>query len=139
MFGKGGQMVSTSTIFDSVGEESYWQTAVAGFFFLRFLCPTIVTPEAYGIIDSPPDTIARRKFLLIAKVLQSFANGARFLDKEAFLSPFNDWMDSYTHRLVSFLRELSLPPKEPAHVLSIPQVQGIDVLKCTILNPKLIL
>eukprot|EP01129_Flabellula_baltica_P011944 TRINITY_DN5320_c0_g1_i1.p1 TRINITY_DN5320_c0_g1~~TRINITY_DN5320_c0_g1_i1.p1 ORF type:complete len:817 (+),score=204.93 TRINITY_DN5320_c0_g1_i1:25-2451(+) len=112
------------------GEESYWQTAVAGFFFLRFLCPTIVTPEAYGIIDSPPDQTARRKFLLIAKVLQTFANGARFLDKEAFLSPFNDWMDSYTHRLVSFLRDLSNPPQDLSPVLAIPQVNGLDILKC---------
>lgn len=112
------------------GEESYWQTAVAGFFFLRFLCPTIVTPEAYGIIDSPPDPTARRKFLLIAKIIQSFANGARFLDKEAYLSPFNDWMDSYTHRLVSFLRDLSNPPHEPAKVLAIPQINGLEILKC---------
>lgn len=78
-------------------------TAVAGFLFLRFLCPAIVAPESHGGRDfqTPPCITAdgsgfvsgvigkksvsrdvRRSLTLVAKVLQQLGNGVEFGKKE---------------------------------------------------------
>lgn len=37
-----------------------------GFFFLRFLCPAIFTPEGFGILSEAPKPDARRALTLVA-------------------------------------------------------------------------
>lgn len=56
--------------------------AVAGFLFLRLLCPAIVTPEAHGLAVTVPSRGARRNLTLVAKTLQQLANGVEFGQKE---------------------------------------------------------
>lgn len=69
-------------------------TAVAGFMFLRFLCPAIVAPDGYGVIDSTiTDKDHRRAFVLITKVLQNLANRVSFT-KEPFMNCMNEFIDS---------------------------------------------
>ncbi len=49
-------------------------TVVGGFFFLRFVCPSLVAPEGYGLSEQVPDTKARRSLILVSKILQNLAN-----------------------------------------------------------------
>jgi hypothetical protein len=67
-------------------------TVVGGFLFLRFFCPAIVTPEAFGLLESmfcyllasllkhrhfvaePPPAETRRGLVLVSKLLQNLAN-----------------------------------------------------------------
>jgi hypothetical protein len=48
--------------------------AVGGFFFLRFSCPAITAPHAYGLLENPPNENAQRQLVLIGKVIQNLAN-----------------------------------------------------------------
>ncbi|KAJ6249293.1 ras gtpase-activating protein [Anaeramoeba flamelloides] len=54
---------------------------LAGFIFLRFLCPAIVVPESYGIIDTAPNNTSRRALVLVSKVIQSIANGTKLKER----------------------------------------------------------
>jgi len=50
---------------------------VSSFFFLRFVCPAILYPNAYGILETiqEPTPQATRALVLCAKILQNIANG----------------------------------------------------------------
>jgi hypothetical protein len=50
--------------------------SLASFFFLRYLCPALVTPVHYGIINKPPPNNSLRTLMLLGKVIQSLANTA---------------------------------------------------------------
>jgi hypothetical protein len=80
---------------DSVGSKFADQRiqAVGNFVFLRFFCPALSVPEAYGLCsgDVPPE--AKRYLLSVAKVLQVLANNARFGTKDAGLSELNSFLD----------------------------------------------
>lgn len=63
--------------------------AVAGFIFLRFLCPAISSPEGFKLYPvATPE--ARRTLLLVGKILQNLANGVQF--KEDYLAEMNRFL-----------------------------------------------
>jgi hypothetical protein len=72
--------------------------ALGGYLFLRLFCPAISTPEMYGICKEPPSPEARRHLLLVAKVLQTLANGVLFGQKESYMVYLNSFIE--THRQV---------------------------------------
>jgi len=83
-------------------------TSVGGFVFLRFVNPAVLFPVVYGLIDEVPDTpAAKRQLILIAKVLQNLANGVKFGQKEAFMIPLNDFIESNQASYRKFLEEIS--------------------------------
>lgn len=45
-------------------------------YFLRFLCPALISPCDHGLIDGTPSSVTQRNLTLVAKALQSLANGA---------------------------------------------------------------
>jgi len=47
---------------------------VGGFVFLRFICPSIVTPDGHKIINETIPSDARRPLVLISKVIQNISN-----------------------------------------------------------------
>jgi neurofibromin 1 len=59
--------------------------AVGGFLFLRFVCPAITAPHAYGLLENPPNSICQRQLVLIGKVIQSLANLQMPGAKETFM------------------------------------------------------
>lgn len=68
--------------------EKALDSALAGYIFLRFVCPAIVTPSKYGIVDVPLKTKSRRALLLVTRVLQCWANGVAFKPHDQ-LAPLN--------------------------------------------------
>ena len=68
-------------------------TAIAGFIFLRYLCPAIVAPDGFEVIDSPiQDKNIRRYLVIITKTLQNLANRVIFT-KETFMQPINHFIE----------------------------------------------
>lgn len=59
---------------------------VSSVFFLRFICPTIISPASYGLEfeDQPAAAAAdgvHRGLVNLSKILQNFANGFELKDK----------------------------------------------------------
>ncbi len=68
-------------------------SAVGGFMFLRFLCPALVSPEAFGLIRTVAGE-ARRALVLVAKTLQNLANMVVFGSKEEYMVPLNPFIEA---------------------------------------------
>lgn len=81
---------------------------VAGFYFLRYLCPSIVSPPTYGLLGSFPKKESHRGLVLIAKTLQNMANGVQFGVKEPHMEPLNGVMSKYEQQYVSRWRARKL-------------------------------
>ena len=73
--------------------ENSGHFAVGGFFFLRFIGPVLVSPEAFGLVPldfvSPP---LRRTLILVSKILQTLANGIEFGSKEEYMISANTFI-----------------------------------------------
>jgi len=85
--------------------ETHALRSVGSFVVLRFLCPVLTTPEAFGF--QAPSREARRSLILVAKVLQTLVNLVEFGKKEEFLEPFNAWLMATRPMVVSLLNTLS--------------------------------
>eukprot|EP00020_Sapocribrum_chincoteaguense_P004048 CAMPEP_0170754270 /NCGR_PEP_ID=MMETSP0437-20130122/12919_1 /TAXON_ID=0 /ORGANISM="Sexangularia sp." /LENGTH=882 /DNA_ID=CAMNT_0011093409 /DNA_START=153 /DNA_END=2799 /DNA_ORIENTATION=- len=81
--------------------------SVGAFFFLRFVCPAIFSPEGFAIIDNPPDKQSRRALILISKAVQNLANGVKFGKKEEFMADLNPYVLDNVEEIFLFLDELS--------------------------------
>ncbi|CAO0792635.1 unnamed protein product [Mucor circinelloides] len=82
--------------------ESAISSLIGGFFFLRFINPAIVTPQAYMLIDSHPGPNPRTTLTLIAKMLQNLANKPTYA-KESYMIPTNPFVESNKQRIQHFL------------------------------------
>jgi len=69
-------------------------TVIGGFYFLRFVCPAIVSPEGFGVFDKIPDQ-TRRPLIIVSKVIQNLGNNVEFGKKEAYMIPLNDLILEY--------------------------------------------
>jgi hypothetical protein len=97
---------------DTVGEKfpGAEHTAVAGFIFLRYLCPALIAPDGYGVIPTPlQDQNVRRALVLITKVLQNLANRVLFA-KEPFMHCMNPFIEQRLQSIVDMFDEYTLVP-----------------------------
>lgn len=78
---------------------------IGGFFFLRFINPAIVTPQAYMLVDGVPAKFPRRTLTLIAKMLQNLANKPSYA-KEAYMITLNPFVENNKARINQFLNNL---------------------------------
>jgi neurofibromin 1 len=78
--------------------------AVGAFLFLRFLCPSLVAPEGFGLLQAPPSKDARRALGLISKILLNLANGVKF-SKELHMLPFNSLIENNEQTLLKWFDE----------------------------------
>ncbi|GAK62841.1 rho GTPase activation protein [Moesziomyces antarcticus] len=78
---------------------------IGGFFFLRFINPAIVTPQAYMLVDGPPAKHPRRTLTLIAKMLQNLANKPSYA-KEQYMMSLNPFVENNKTRMNAFLNAL---------------------------------
>ncbi|KAJ3431851.1 inhibitory regulator protein ira1-related [Anaeramoeba flamelloides] len=87
--------------------ENSTNIVIAGFFFLRFICPLIISPENLQIISGRLPVEVRRALILITKALQNLANGVRFGIKEEFMIPLNPVIDNNEEKFNQFVIQLS--------------------------------
>ena len=87
-------------------------TVVAGFMFLRFLCPAIVAPDGFGVVGSNiQDKDVRRGLVLITKVLQNLANRVSFT-KEPFMHCMNPWIEQNVPFMKQLLDQMATVPED---------------------------
>lgn len=99
-------------------------TAIAGFIFLRFLCPAVTNPDGNGVINTTiQDRESRRSVILVAKVLQNLANRCFFV-KEPFMEPFNPWIEEHIPEMRDMLDTFAQVPEDaPVPQLSFTEEQ----------------
>lgn len=78
---------------------------IGGFFFLRFINPAIVTPQAYMLVDGVPAKHPRRTLTLIAKMLQNLANKPSYA-KEQYMMSLNPFVENNKQMMNQFLNSL---------------------------------
>eukprot|EP01122_Echinamoeba_exundans_P016376 TRINITY_DN826_c1_g1_i1.p1 TRINITY_DN826_c1_g1~~TRINITY_DN826_c1_g1_i1.p1 ORF type:complete len:1830 (+),score=264.46 TRINITY_DN826_c1_g1_i1:54-5543(+) len=81
--------------------------AVGAFFFLRFVCPAVMTPQVYGLLANPPAETSQRYFVLISKVLQNLANETLPGDKEEYMAPMNGFVQENLDSLHKLIEDLA--------------------------------
>ncbi|KAL1412978.1 RasGAP protein [Vanrija albida] len=78
---------------------------IGGFFFLRFINPSIVTPQAYMLVMETPARHPRRTLTLIAKMLQNLANKPSY-SKEEYMMSLNPFVEQNKMMINQFLNNL---------------------------------
>ncbi|KAJ5080612.1 ras gtpase-activating protein [Anaeramoeba ignava] len=91
--------------------------AVGSFFFLRFICPSIIAPDAYGLVSSAPSDTARRHLVLVAKTLQNVANGTKF--KEESLEDLSIFISANKQKAYDFFDQIAQPVERTEEVAQI--------------------
>lgn len=79
---------------------------LGGLFFLRFVCPAITAPHVYGLLPSPPTEITQRQLVLIGKVIQSIANMSTPNNREGYMAPMCNFIESSLPRIRQFYDNL---------------------------------
>lgn len=93
---------------------------LSSFVFLRFFCPTLLDPTAFGIPADRVSPETQRSLIVVAKLIQSAANGVELGQNEAFMNRF---ILKNKDTIKRFLSEISVLP-EAASTQSSPFVDA---------------
>lgn len=105
--------------------------AIGGFFFLRFVCPSITAPHYYGLLDRPPNETTQRQLVLISKVIQSLANMQMPGRKEKYMESMSDFIEKNMGSVVKFyqdMREASKVNVGPSTAIEVPENAKLNSL-----------
>jgi hypothetical protein len=80
---------------------------LSGFFFLRFLCPILVTPEKLPSLNILPSPTTRRLLVLVAKILLNAASNVEFEAKEEYMNCCNPFIASVVAKMNEFYAKIS--------------------------------
>ncbi|CAO3691061.1 unnamed protein product [Rhizopus microsporus] len=84
-------------------------TCVSGFIFLRWICPAIISPKQFGLVQDHPDTNTCRTLTLIAKCLMTLAshNSTEQSTKELWIMQLNEFAQANTQNFMDFINYVS--------------------------------
>ncbi|GAB0097479.1 Ras GTPase-activating protein raskol [Sergentomyia squamirostris] len=98
----------------TLNREDMADNLISASIFLRFLCPSILSPNLFNITNELPSARATRNLTLVAKTLQTLANFTRFQAKEGFMEFLNDFLEQEAANMKEFLHLISTRSDEPA-------------------------
>ncbi|KAJ3436758.1 ras gtpase-activating protein [Anaeramoeba flamelloides] len=65
-------------------------SSIGGFIFLRFICPAIVSPQSFGLInENQLSPITSRSLLILSTVVQALSNGITFSQNRIHMQAIN--------------------------------------------------
>lgn len=94
---------------DPTVTDSVSCSLIGTFFFLRFVNPAIVAPEANLIAPMVPKAHTRRTLVLTAKIIQQLVNNPTF-SKEAYMDPLKPAIEKHRAAMIHFLHSLCNVP-----------------------------
>jgi len=93
-----------SEVLNKFSGEEY--KAMGGFLFLRFICPSMLAPHLYGLMEEPPTPTAQRQYILLGKVLQNLSNNTLPGAKEEYMNKLNEFITNNQDDLQAFFDKI---------------------------------